>query len=135
MRKISTNVAITFIAVLATTLSSATISSAATTKATAKPTAKASPTPTAAALPPIIVDPTTTKTMNITTKDTVVFKVDDVEGWSAMVSNAKVLSFDAGGTKGGASFNPSVKAIKAGKGWVVLKKYGKLIAAIKFTVA
>ena len=131
MRKISTNVAITFIAVLATTLSGATISSAATTK----PTAKASPTPTAAALPPIIVDPTTTKTMNITTNDTVVFKVDDVEGWSAMVSNVKVLSFDAGGTKGGASFNPSVKAIKAGKGWVVLKKYGKLIAAIKFTVA
>ena len=131
MRKISTNVAITFIAVLATTLSSATISSAATTKATPK----ASPNPTAAALPPIIVDPATTKTMNITTKDTVVFKVDDVEGWSAMVSNVKVLSFDAGGTKGGASFNPSVKAIKAGKGWVVLKKYGKLIAAIKFTVA
>lgn len=133
MRKVNVKVSIVLIALISTLISGA----ATSTAATPKPTTKATPTATATAavLPPIIVDPATTKTMNITTKDTVVFKVDDVEGWTAMVSNVKVLSFDAGGNKNGTAFNPSVKAIKAGKGWVVLKKYGKLIAAIKFTVA
>lgn len=131
MRKVNVKISIVLIAVISTLISGT------ATAATPKPTTKATPTATAtaAALPPIIVDPVTTKALNITTKDTVVFKVEDVEGWTAMVSNVKVLAFDAGGTKNGASFNPSVKAIKAGKGWVVLKKYGKLIAAIKFTVA
>ena len=128
-------VALTLLPVIALTVVPVSGATAATTKATPKASPKASPTPSAAALPPIIVDPATTKTLNITTKDTVVFKVDDVEGWTAMVSNVKVLAFDAGGNKNGTALSPSVKAIKAGKGWVVLKKYGKLIAAIKITVA
>ena len=128
-------VALTLLPVIALTVVPVSGATAATTKATPKATPKASPTPSAAALPPIIVDPATTKTLKITSKDTVVFKVDDVEGWNALVSNVKVLSFDAGGTKNGAAFNPSVKAVKAGTSWVVLKKYDKLIAAIKITVA
>jgi len=133
MRKVNVKISIVLIAVISTLISGT--ATAATPKPTTKATPKASPTPSAAALPPIIVDPATTKTLNITTKDTVVFKVDDVEGWTAMVSNVKVLAFDAGGNKNGTALSPSVKAIKAGKGWVVLKKYGKLIAAIKITVA
>ena len=131
MRKVNVKISIVLIAVISTLISGT------ATAATPKPTTKATPTATAtaAALPPIIVDPATTKTLKITTKDTVVFKVDDVEGWNALVSNVKVLSFDAGGTKNGAAFNPSVKAVKAGTSWVVLKKYDKLIAAIKITVA
>ena len=131
MRKVNVKISIVLIAVISTLISGT------ATAATPKPTTKATPTSTAtaAALPPIIVDPATTKTLKITSKDTVVFKVDDVEGWNALVSNVKVLSFDAGGTKNGAAFNPSVKAVKAGTSWVVLKKYDKLIAAIKITVA
>ena len=131
MRKVNVKISIGLIAVISTLISGT------ATAATPKPTTKATPTATAtaAALPPIIVDPATTKTLKITSKDTVVFKVDDVEGWNALVSNVKVLSFDAGGTKNGAAFNPSVKAVKAGTSWVVLKKYDKLIAAIKITVA
>lgn len=131
MRKVNVKISIVLIAVISTLISGT------ATAATPKPTTKATPTATAtaAALPPIIVDPATTKTLKITSKDTVVFKVDDVEGWNALVSNVKVLSFDAGGTKNGAAFNPSVKAVKAGTSWVVLKKYDKLIAAIKITVA
>jgi hypothetical protein len=134
MRKVSTKVAIVLIAVMTTSIASA---NAATTKATPKPTIKATtkPTPkaTAAALPPIMVDPTTIKTLTITSKDTVVFTVADTAGWDALVSNQKVLSFDAGGTKGGATFNPSVKALKASTSWVVLKKWDKLVSAIKIT--
>ena len=131
MRKVNVKISIVLIAVISTLISGT------ASAATPKPTTKATPTATAtaAALPPIIVDPATTKTLKITSKDTVVFKVDDVEGWNALVSNVKVLSFDAGGTKNGAAFNPSVKAVKAGTSWVVLKKYDKLIAAIKITVA
>ena len=81
-----------------------------------------------------MVDPTTIKTLTITSKDTVAFTVADTAGWDALVSNQKVLSFDAGGSKGGATFNPSVKALKAGTSWVVLKKWDKLVSAIKITV-
>ena len=131
MRKVNVKISIVLIAVISTLISGT------ASAATPKPTTKATPTATAtaAALPPITIDPTKTKTLKITSKDTVVFKVDDVEGWNALVSNVKVLSFDAGGTKNGAAFNPSVKAVKAGTSWVVLKKYDKLIAAIKITVA
>jgi hypothetical protein len=135
MRKISTKIAFVLIAVISTSSAGA---NAATTKATPKPTVKATtkatPKATVAALPPIMVDPTTIKTLTITSKDTVVFTVADTAGWDALVSNQKVLSFDAGGSKGGATFNPSVKALKAGTSWVVLKKWDKLVSAIKITV-
>lgn len=65
-------------------------------------------------LPPIMIDPATTTQLSVSVGDMVVFSVDDPEKWSAVVEDAAIAQFIAGGDQGTYTTNPALKTLKAG---------------------
>lgn len=66
------------------------------------------------ALPPVMIDPTTTTDVSVRAGSSIVLTVADPAKWSAEVLTDGVVSFVPGGDQGGFITNPSLKALTSG---------------------
>ena len=77
-------------------------------------TVKASGRPLAQVLPPIMIDPLTTKDVSVRAGSSIVLTVADPAKWSAEVLSDGIVSFVPGGDQGGFITNPALKALISG---------------------
>ena len=84
-------------------------------------------------LPPVMIDPSTTPQVSVKLGNSVVFTVTDPENWSAIVTDATIATFIAGGNQGTYTTNPALKTLALGTTTVHVT-HGTEIFDIELTV-
>jgi hypothetical protein len=65
-------------------------------------------------LPPVMIDPATTRQVSVKLGNSVVFTVADPDKWSAQVVDATIATFIPGGDQGTYTTNPALKTLAMG---------------------
>lgn len=66
------------------------------------------------ALPPVMIDPTTTTEVSVKLGNSIVLTVSDPSKWSVQVAIPGIVEFVPGGDQGGYTTNPSIKSLTSG---------------------